>query len=119
MSKHLGWMTLVAQLGLAAAWLMTSAVYVVTPKPMAQALAMTDWIRQTLGVAVGAMALLVVVGTIGRGNAIVRAGVAALAVSGILWSAYDFTRHWPMFAGFHAALAVLAIAILFVSNRTR
>lgn len=117
MNKHLGWITTIAQLGLAAAWLMTSVVYIYSPKPMAQALAMADGVRETLGVAVGVTSLLVVVGTIFRGSAITRAGVAILAVSGMLWSAYDLIRHWPMFAGFHAALAVLAIGILLVQNR--
>jgi hypothetical protein len=113
MTKYRTLITVLARLALAAAWLLSAAVYIATPKPMAQILAMADGVRQGLGLAMAAPALLVLVGTIVRGRTILATiGTAVLAAGGVAWTVYDVMRHWPMFALFHAALAALAVGIL-------
>ena len=118
MNKHRGWLTTLAQLALAAAWLMNAAVYIVTPTPMARALAMSDGVRQSLGIAMAAAALLLVAGIIVRGRPfLATTGAAVLAAGGVAWSAYDVMRHWTTFEYFHAALAALTFILFAQRNR--
>lgn len=118
MNKYRNVIIVLAQLALAAAWLLSAAVYIVTPKPMAQILALADGVREGLGLAMAAPALLVIVGTIVRGRTIVATiGAAVLVATGVAWTAYDVMRHWPTFALFHAALAALAVGVVLARSK--
>lgn len=118
MNKYRDGLTRAAAIGLAAAWLLNAAVYVVTPKPMAHVLAMSDGVRQSLGFAMAAAALLLVAGVIVRRRPVVASvGAAVLAAAGIAWSAYDAMRHWAAFAFFHGALAAVALGILLAQRK--
>lgn len=108
------------QLGLAASWLFVGAVFILTPKRMAQALALPDTVREGAGLVVVVLAILVAVGAITRGRTMLATlSTAAIAAVGILWSIYDISRNWIPFAYFHAGLVVLAITVLFVRVRAR
>jgi hypothetical protein len=120
MNRLPNWIVVVAQLGLAGAWLMSGVVYVATPKAMERLLAMPDDVRIALGIAMVVLAVLVLVGAFARkaiGLSNTALGVATMAA--VLWVAYDITRGWQMFAAFHGALAVLAAALMWVRARAR
>jgi hypothetical protein len=120
MNRLPNWIVLVAQLGLAGAWLMSGVVYIATPKAMERLLGMPDEVRIALGIAMTVLAVLVLAGAFARKTPpLSTTALVAATIAALLWFAYDVTRGWMMFAAFHGALAVLAAALMWVRARTR
>jgi hypothetical protein len=120
MNRLPNWIVVVAQLGLAGAWLMSGGVYVATPKAMERLLGMPDGVRIALGVAMVVVAVLVVAGAfVRKAAALSNTALWAATIAAVLWVAYDLTRGWEMFAAFHGGLAVLAAALVWIRARTR
>jgi hypothetical protein len=112
------WLVTIAQLGLSAAWLMSGAVYVLTPPRMAAVLGMPVATRELLGIAMFISAVVAAVGAITRSKGTSIIGVALLAAAGISFTVYDALRHWAMFTAYDGALAIVAIVLLVIHVRS-
>ncbi|HEY7981541.1 MAG TPA: hypothetical protein VID19_08640 [Candidatus Eremiobacteraceae bacterium] len=119
MTQKRNWLVTLAQLGLSAAWLMSGAVYVLTPPRMAAVLAMPSATREVLGIAMFVSALVAGVGAITRSKGTSIIGVILLVVAGTSFTTYDALRHWTMFTAYDGALAIVAIVLLVIHVRNR
>ncbi len=87
----------------------------VTPRRMAEVLAMSSGMREGMGLTTALLALIVLVGAIVRRRAMLAtAGIGALAVVGVVWSIFAITYHWGPFIYFYATLTALSAAIFFL-----
>jgi hypothetical protein len=108
-----------AQLALSAAWLMSGAVYVLTPARMAAVLGITASTREWLGLAMFASGVVAGLGAITRSKGTSTIGVGLLVAAGIGFTVYDALRHWTMFTAYDGALAIVAIVLLVIHVRDR
>ena len=117
MKQKRNWLVTIAQLGLSAAWLMSGAVYFLTPARMAAVLGIAAATREWLGVAMFVSAAVAGYGAIMRSKGISITGVALLVAAGIGFTVFDALRHWTMFAAYDGALAIVAIVLLVIHVR--
>jgi hypothetical protein len=113
------WFVTIAQLGLSAAWLMSGAVYILTPARMAAVLGIAAETREWLGIAMFASGVVAGLGAITRSKETSITGVALLVAAGIGFTVYDALRHWTMFAAYDGALAIFAMVLLVIPVRNR
>jgi hypothetical protein len=113
------WFVTSAQFALSAAWLMSGAVYVLTPARMAAVLGIAAATREWLGIAMFASGVVAALGAITRSNGTSIIGVGLLVGAGIGFTVYDALRHWTMFTAYDGALAIFAIVLLVIHVRDR
>jgi hypothetical protein len=119
MKQKRNWFVTLAQLGLSAAWLMSGAVYMLTPARMAAVLGIASVTREWLGIAMLASGVVAGLGAITRSKGTSITGVALLAAAGIGFTVYDALRHWTVFTAYDGALAILAIVLFVIHARSR
>jgi hypothetical protein len=113
------WFVTSAQLALSAAWLMSGAVYILTPARMAAVLGIAAATREWLGIAMFAAGVIAGIGAITQSKGTSITGVALLFAAGIGFTVYDAIRHWTMFTAYDGALAIFAIVLLVIHVRDR
>jgi hypothetical protein len=111
------WFVTIAQLALSAAWLMSGAVYILTPARMAAVLGISATTREWLGIAMFASGVVAALGAITRNKGTSLTGVAMLVVAGIGFTAYDAHRHWNIFTAYDGALAIVAMILFIIHVR--
>lgn len=117
MKQKRNWFVTIAQLALSAAWLMSGAVYILTPARMAAVLGIAATTREWLGVAMFASGLIAALGAITRNKGTSVIGVALLVAAGIGFTVYDALRHWNVFTAYDGALAIVAIVLFVIHVR--
>ena len=117
MTQKRNWLITIAQLGLAASWLMAGAVYVFTPPRMAAALGILPQARISLGVAMFVSAVIAAVGAIAPSKQTSILGVALLAIIGASFTAYYAFRHFALFTAYDGAIVL--VAVLLIVNHVR